>query len=44
MTFLFRSNFLIQIGTLLNEVLNDRQEKIELLKIGIMEVKVSDQK
>lgn len=39
-----RSNYPIQTGTLLNEVQNDRQEKIELLKIGIVEVKVSDQK
>ena len=42
--FIFRSNYLIQTGTLLNEVRNDRQEKIEQLKIGIVEVKVSDQK
>ena len=41
---IFRSNYLIQTGTLLNEVRNDRQEKIERLKIGIVEVKVSDQK
>ena len=41
---IFRSNYLIQTGTSLNEVRNDRQEKIERLKIGIVEVKVSDQK
>ena len=41
---IFRFNYLIQTGTLHNEVRNDRPEKIERLKIGIVEDKVSDQK